>query len=203
MKLSRKEINALRARWPEDELAKIAEAVLSGRLDGIEADSIIVDGVSYTDLRGIRIHDFVRSQTFERIDFSYSRIEGIGGAEHTVLRSCRLCGIDLNEMILATSSTDCDLSYAKFHSLSGTYTDCKFIESNLSRVQASGVQFIHCDFTNANLYHTHALRCEFENCIWDGCKLGLGSFAYSRFRGTMPTQEQLGETIMDDVIFEA
>jgi uncharacterized protein YjbI with pentapeptide repeats len=161
-----------------------------------------LDGQVYSDLRGVTIQKIIANVAISNVDLSFSSLNGVGGRNHTILRHCRFEKVDFSGSVLAVNASFCDFNSAKVKEVFGHFEDCSFVNANLNRVLSVKLHFYRCDFSKANMLNTHLFSTIFDNCKWDGCSLGKGSFAESTFIGTMPSNEQLGDTIMDDVIFQ-
>lgn len=198
------EIKKLRSRWSPELMAEITNALV--KCTGIVGTQVCgvhqIQGHEYLDLRGVAIQKFLLHATISNIDLSFCLPKGIGGENYTILRNCRFAKVDFSEAVLAVEAYSCDFNSARFEDIFGRFEDCSFIVANLNRVRGVGLRFHRCDFSGANLFNAQLYKTIFDNCIWESCKLGQGSFAESTFIGTMPSKEQLGETIMDDVILE-
>ena len=198
------EIKKLKSRWSLDQLAEVSTALLgcTGVVSVECCGTHHLDGQDYSDLRGVTIQNFIANVAISNVDLSFSSLNGVGGRIHTVLRHCRFAKVDFSESVLAVKAYFCDFNSVKIKEVFGHFEDCSFVNANLNRVLSVDLHFYRCDFSKANMLNTHLFSTIFDNCKWDGCKLGQGSFAESTFIGTMPSNEQLGDTIMDDVVFQ-
>lgn len=198
------EVKQLKKRWNEEHFLEITEALVNcAGIPTIGCASMYQRGeVSYLDLRGASILKFVMDARFSNVDLSFCKNVGIGGANHTKLSDCRLVNVNFSECVVAVDAINCDFSKCVFHDLFGTYENCLFIDAKFSRVSSVNVSFVRCDFRGANMRMVHLKNSTFNNCLWDDCKLGFGSFCGSTFIGTMPTPEQLGDFLMEDVVVQ-
>lgn len=199
-RLPAQEVAALRRRWTPEDIDRINDSLSRGEMDAVPRRTFVPDGPMY-DLRGLLLTKPIVDQPLAHLDLSYSLIpEGtvdVGGFG-TQLANCRFVGADLRAGNVVISAVGCDFSFCRFRTLMGTFTDCIFKNADLSKANARNIQFLRCDFTAANMFHFHALHGVFNRCKWKDARLGRGSFAWSRFLGSWPTPDQLGNTIMDD-----
>lgn len=196
------QINALKNRWTPEQAKCVTEGLLSKEPGAFlrSLPTCIVEGRTFTDLRGVRIETFLANTSIADTDMSYCTHEGIGGDMHTKFSSCRLALVDFTSAVFAADATDCNFDGAKFKSVFGRFEKCCFQHSNFRKAFSVNALFRECDFSGANMYHAHFLKCVFDHCIWSDCRLGKGSFAETTFVGSTPRAEQLGDTIMEDVV---
>lgn len=197
-------VQQLKKRWNEEHFLSITKALVNcAGIPTIDCAFMYQRGeVSYLDLRGASILEFVKDARISNVDLSFCKNEGIGGGNHTKLNDCCLVNVNFNGKVAAMDAVNCDFSKCVFKEFFGNYENCMFIEANFTRVNSVEVSFIRCDFRGANMRMVHFLDSTFDNCLWDDCKLGIGSFCGSTFIGTMPTPEQLGDVLMEDVVVQ-
>ena len=208
--ISKAEAVSLRKRWSELETERVNVLLAEGRFDSLELGFVEDNGRRYHDLRGLRIARMIREQRFVGFDFSLCTVlpgkhGGFGGraAPWVILDDCRFQGATLHEATFVVTATNCDFSNAKFGDTFGRhFTECSFRGTNLSTVQSVNNRFMRCDFSAANMRNSQWHNGVFDNCVWTGCRFGMGSFDGSRFIGTRPDPTETPDMIMDDVVFE-
>lgn len=198
------QIRHLKNRWTQEQNQEVTEALMncSEMINLTFATSHILDGNCYVDLRGVSILQFIRGASVSNVDLSFCSQVGIAGAKHTKLNNCRLVNVNFKESVLAVDASNCDFSNSKFKEFHGSFAKCCFANSDFSRVLSVKLRFENCDFRGADMRRTHFFESVFVDCLWDGCRFGMSSFAESKFTRTMPSQDQLGDTIMDDVVVQ-
>jgi uncharacterized protein YjbI with pentapeptide repeats len=120
----------------------------------------------------------------------------------TKIIDCRFVGARLDEINFRVFAHYCVFDHAKFHVFGRCFDYCTFENAKMSKMLVTYSTYTHCDFKNSDWRNTHALGHTFINCNWAGCKFGGGSFGSSRFVGTRPDPRTLGDTLMDDVVYE-
>jgi uncharacterized protein YjbI with pentapeptide repeats len=138
-----------------------------------------------------------------RIDLSYFT-RGNGGSSFSGLdmQNCRFVGGQFPQWV-GERFVGCDFSAAQVKNriLHSEYRNCIFVGADLS--QSGGkATYVNCDFSGADFRTAHFMECVFDHCIWDAARFGFGSLAKSRFIGTAPRPEDLGDTIMDGCVFD-
>jgi uncharacterized protein YjbI with pentapeptide repeats len=205
-KVSTLEVTRLRNRWSEEEILRVNQALAASRIGELELPRHIVNGREYVDLRGMMLIIPMRDNHFEQVDLSYC-VSGLSIGKVTQLldttfEDSRFVGARFDDMNCWVKARRCVFDTARFHVLGDIFEECSFVNAKMNERLVSDSRYIRCDFTNSDWRTTHALHHTFINCIWSGCKFGDGSFGWSRFVGTRPDPAMLGDTIMDDVVYE-
>jgi uncharacterized protein YjbI with pentapeptide repeats len=197
--------NPLTTRWTAEERREINRAFSRGAFRFLDDLSTVRHGrVTFVDLRGFPFEARV-TVDLTRVDLTDCNMQfgGIGGARVRLTR-CLFGGARLWTTI-GYDVRRCDFSAAhlKGADLRGTFRDCVFAGANLVGVRTvPGSRFIRCDFRGAKLRNLRLYDAVFDNCLWDGATIRTGSVAGSRFVGTRPTPEQLGDTILESDVPE-
>lgn len=200
---SREEIEGLRCRWAQKELARVQNLLLAGRIKDAGLATVQAGGDDYFDLRGLALSQFIKGVEVDHVDFSFLTTTLAGQIGLSTLRHCRFVGADFHSN-LGTRFTDCDFTSAKLQRsvLRGAFERCSFASANLSATLANGVRFVECSFAQANLKKANLYSCTFDRCDFTGCKFGGGSLAGSRLIASWPPENDLADTLLERVVFE-
>lgn len=74
--------------------------------------------------------------------------------------------------------TDCtflDFDVTRFTFKNSKFIGCEFSDIDLYQCSFEDCEFTECHFDQLSLYATHFIRCEFEQCEWDNCDVFEGS----------------------------
>lgn len=191
------EQKALKDRW-SDQHSAAALGALSGR--GRGPFPPMSDGRA--DLRGLVIREFIKNATIHSIDLSSALFEGFGQlgsctVEQTLFRHASLKS-NLGSKFSACDFTSADLTRAV---LRGEFSDCDFSSANLTSVMGSEVRFVRCVFFKTNFGKATLTHCTFEDCRFEECRFRSGSFAYSSFVRSPIPQVDLGNFLMEKVVW--
>ncbi len=200
--MTKLEMDELRNRWSPKQVQSINRQLVTGKLEQIVAPKIQVLDRMLVDLRGLPITEMIRSLSVENVSFSYCTMEAPGQFIDMTFRGCEFVGATLDTNF-SKEAIDCDFSNAVLCKwLGDRFERCSFVNADFTRLNTKNVSFINCDFTESNWRKATVLHSTFDSCIWDRARFRSGSFCWSRFVGTRPDTIALGNTMMDDVIFE-
>ena len=189
----------LTMRWTPAERKRINRAFAMGRMPE-DLPTVTHDGSTYLDLRGFPLESSILV-SLRRVDLSDCNMVRSGVHRKVRLADCLFRGARL----WATIGYDvrrCDFSHAqgKGAELRGSFRDCTFADANLTAVKSTpGSKFVRCDFSGARLRGAEMNDVEFDQCRWEGAMFGgMACLVDSRFVGTHPSPEQLGDALLDD-----
>lgn len=203
MMISNPQARQLRSRWNAELTADVNRALVSRRLDCDDRIGWVEWAARrYRDLRGISITERILDLTLDSIDLSCCTLDGAGQFDHTRFENCRFIDSKLTTNF-GDIAVKCDFSGATFgNALRGEYTECRFEGAKFGKVTGREKLFTRCDFTNADWRQAVLLYSTFDHCVWKACVYGFGSFCWSKFIGTRPDENALGDTMMDGAEFE-
>lgn len=186
----------LQSRWSKAALARVGDDLWHRRVPR-DAQRRIVDGIEYIDLRGVFPARIIRNREMIRWDWTYAdlRHANFGGKrQRSVECLFRSATLWLN---VGDEFERCDFAKAnlKGATLFGLYNDCTFRDANMVSVNFdSQSRIVRCDFRGAKLRKASMNNAVFEACMWESATFGGGVAVDTKFLGTRPTSEQLGET---------
>lgn len=195
---SRREIDALRARWSlvrgfrsRDALRAPEKGPFGKTPDGL------------WDFRGVPIAEVIYQVHISAADLSYS-VMGVtgqlGGAFSAT--ACRFDGCAYQ------SSLDgiFERCFFRKSALAGSTIREKFVKCDFSKASFAGVRGRHVVFDECALPSTNFIRAclydsEFVDCVFENGRFGGGSFAGSTFRRCRFVGTDLKNTIMEKVLY--
>lgn len=160
-----------RHRWSAEETRRICDAIRAGRPRRFNAETIVVNGTDYLDLRGLVVPlatlftdptSGIRPK-LERVDFSFSA----GRFDDIEASDCRFLGSSI-ETAIRCRYVNCDFTMLDSvdASFNGVFINCSFVGAQLSLASLEG-EFRGCDFSRADLTDASPLG-RFSDCHWDG-----------------------------------
>lgn len=151
------------------------------------------------DMRGLTLVIELNSVRFEHVDFSSMRFASAGSLLFVDCRDCLFDHADLRSHNVNGEFRGCSFKSARLGSIARRFEECDFQGADLVGAVASQVIFDRCSFRGSVLRRANLYDCVFINCDWTDASFARGSIAGSRFEGTAPALDQLGNTIVDDV----
>ncbi|QDU95663.1 pentapeptide repeat-containing protein [Lignipirellula cremea] len=193
------EIKMLRDRWSDPKTCSNAIAFIHGKGDA----PFTRTAEQNEDLRGLPVSAMLREASLEYVDMSAATLEGFGQFIECSLRQCKLVKGSFTTN-LGNAFYTCDFSTATLAGamVRGSFTECDFTKSNLTGCMGVQCRFVRCRFHQTNFRKATLIQCLFENCSFEQCKFGNGSLASSRFIDSKIAPETLGNTLMENAVFE-
>jgi uncharacterized protein YjbI with pentapeptide repeats len=150
------------------------------------------------DYRGVRITDSLHRLSFSHVDMSFATMDF--GQLVAEVADCLFCACAF-ESNIGKKFTRCSFNDAKLVNsvILGTFDECTFVNTNLSKVRASQGRFSACVFEGANLRKASFFDCTFDGSRIKDCKLGSGSFAGSSFSDCVVEGADFSRTVMEKV----
>jgi len=154
------------------------------------------------DLRGLTISQFVKNVKVSDADLSYCSTDGFGQFGMCHVLRCSFYEAKLTTNI-GSDFQMCDFSVAHLRGvvLRGKFVECDFSSADLSSAMGNQVTFVGCTFIKTNFRKATLAHCLFDDCTFAACKFGSGSLASSRFVRSPMASIELGNTLMEKVIF--
>jgi len=191
------ELNKIKMRWTTDNVGQGLAALMGKDYSPFPP---LDDG--FIDLRGLPITEIVKSITINTVDLSGAVFEKFGQFAMCNFERARFGFASLGTNI-GGSFTLCDFRSAKLSGavLRGAYLDCDFSMAKLTSAMGNQVRFVKCVFVKTDFTKATFIHCSFEDCRFEECKFRSGSFAFSKFTRSPISSEDLGNTLMEKVIF--
>ena len=175
--LPKKDILALRQRWPTKRLASI-----QAMLDAADHPALLAacgEHLGRVDLRGIDLK--VLTTKDERLadlvltgcDFSHSQCQYGTMMDYRGFHDCRFDGADIAIGICCGAFSACTFIAASFDesSFSARLVDCDFTHARFDRLRMSGQVVTRCCFAQARMRKSHLSGSRFSACVFTGTDL--------------------------------
>ena len=195
--MDKSELKRLKARWSPQQTLQGA-ASLSAESDS----SFPVVDDEYIDLRGLLITKILKNAAIKSVDLSGAKLENFAQFSMCRVEKTRFNFASL-QTNLGNSFIACDFKSAGLSGavLRARFEACDFSMADLSGTRGNERHFVGCNFTGTNFRKAILLHCVFEDCKFENCKFHNGSFAFSTFVRSPINDSELGNTLMEKVIF--
>jgi uncharacterized protein YjbI with pentapeptide repeats len=194
-----------RSRWPVEQLRlvekKLYDAAKSFKMGPMPESPFGLTELGMADYRGATLAEPLRHLKVSNVDLSDVLFKEGASINESELEACRLDRIDMRNVFVRRSFSDCSFVKAKLSGarMGGEFVRCDFTGSNLSKSFATDCKFTACNFTGAKLSGVHFISCKFEDCDFSDVKLFTGSVAGSKFLGGTSI-DQLAGCITENVV---
>lgn len=157
-----------RSRWPVEQLRlvekKLYDAAKSFKMGPMPESPFGLTELGMADYRGATLAEPLRHLKVSNVDLSDVLFKEGASINESELKACRLDGIDMRNVFVRRS-----------------FSDCSFVKAKLSGARMGG-EFVRCDFTG-RIYPSHSPRTvssRHPTSLVQHCPVCISSAARSR-----------------------